>query len=578
MSQTQSATSPPPGLLKRCYLGFRERWFDHEEIQAQLRRWAEAFPDLVRLVSLGTTPEGRDLSLLIVGHEPDRARPSVWVDGNMHASELCGSAVALAIAETVLAVLLGEPVSGIEDPVRSRLEGPRYFIMPRISPDGAEEVLKRGRYVRSVPRDARTGKNRPRWLGADLDGDRRALVMRKKDPGGEFVEHPEHPGLMVLRGPDDHGPAYKLWPEGRIEDFDGFTVPDPGYLCDTATDLNRNFPYDWRPEPEQLGAGAWAGSTPEATAIIRFADAHPEIFLWLNLHTFGGCFIRPPGDGPDHKMNAADLSLFRWIGADAQRITGYPMVSGFAEFTYEPEKPLRGDLVEYAHRQRGCIAYVCELWDLFAQLGRSKPARFVDHYFELGRDGALALARWDREHNGGRVFQPWIPFTHPQVGDVEIGGLDLRFGVTNPPLDRLPRICADQTLSLLRVASLAPSLTLTVSRQTLSPDVSLVDVMVRNEGALGTRILREADKIPWNDGVSLHVEALGDVRVEGPVRKKLGHLDGWFHGPGSGTDSVFYTRSPGNHHERRERFMLTGPGRVRVTVEGSRMGALSWEG
>jgi len=39
---------------------------------------------------------------------PDRTRAAAWVDGNMHAVEVCGSSVALAIAEDVIALHRGE--------------------------------------------------------------------------------------------------------------------------------------------------------------------------------------------------------------------------------------------------------------------------------------------------------------------------------------------------------------------------------------------------------------------------------------------------------------------------------------
>ena len=37
--------------------------------------------------------------LVSIGPDLDRTRPAVWVDGNVHAAELVGSSVALAIAE-----------------------------------------------------------------------------------------------------------------------------------------------------------------------------------------------------------------------------------------------------------------------------------------------------------------------------------------------------------------------------------------------------------------------------------------------------------------------------------------------
>ena len=67
-------------------LGFRNAYLDHDRLTAQLRGWANAYPDLCRLTSLAKTPEGRDIWLLTVGVDPDRIRPAVWVDGNMHAA------------------------------------------------------------------------------------------------------------------------------------------------------------------------------------------------------------------------------------------------------------------------------------------------------------------------------------------------------------------------------------------------------------------------------------------------------------------------------------------------------------
>ena len=206
-----------------------------------------------------------------------------------------------------------------------------------MSPDGAECVLATGRYVRSAPRDRRQNREAPRWQRGDLDGDGQSLLMRIPHPAGEFVESGASAGLMVARRLDAAGPFYKLFPEGTIEPFDGTTIPDPHYLSDNQTDLNRNFPYAWMPDHVQPGAGDFPTSEPETRAVVEFAAAHPEIFAWLNLHTFGGVFIRPLGDKPDSKMHPGDLALYRQIGAWAEELTGYPMVSGFEEFTYEPD-------------------------------------------------------------------------------------------------------------------------------------------------------------------------------------------------------------------------------------------------
>src|SRR5262249_41838798 len=80
----------------------------------------------------------------------------------------------------------------------------------------------------------------------------------------------EHPGLMLPRRIEDEGPFYSMYPEGTIQNFDGFTVPGYDYLSDNAVDMNRNFPYEWAPEPKQKGAGISATSEPESRAVVEF--------------------------------------------------------------------------------------------------------------------------------------------------------------------------------------------------------------------------------------------------------------------------------------------------------------------
>ncbi len=131
---------------------FRERYLSYADLEAQLRAWADAYPDLVRLTTLGKTTEGRDLWLLTLGKDPDRARPSVLVDANMHATELCGSSVALAIAEDFLR-LHPEPDAALHAlPAHAqRLREILVHVVPRMSPDGAETILSTARYVPQQP-------------------------------------------------------------------------------------------------------------------------------------------------------------------------------------------------------------------------------------------------------------------------------------------------------------------------------------------------------------------------------------------------------------------------------------------
>jgi len=552
--------------------GFRSRYLKQAELEAQLRAWAEAFPSLVSLRSIGKSLEGRDLWVLVVGPEPDRVRPTVWIDGNMHASEVCGSSVALSIAEDMIRLHLEGTVHRLSAPVCARLKEVLFHVMPRMSPDGAEAVLTDSGYLRSNPRDRRPNRQHARWQSGDVDGDGLAQVMRVRDPGGEFVEAREFPGLLVPRTLDDEGPFYKLYPEGMIENFDGRHVPSPHFLADNDTDLNRNFPYSWAPEPEQAGAGSYPTSEPESRAVVEHITAHPEVFAWLNLHTFGGVFIRPPGDAADSTMNPEDLALYRQIGQWAESLTGYPMVSGFEEFLYEPEKPLHGDLIDFAYCQRGAIAYVCEVWDLFKQLGIARKKPFVDHYTQLTRDDLVALARWDAAHNAGRIFRGWTKERHPQLGEVEVGGVDPRVGIWNPPFDLLGGICVLQSQAFLRVAAMAPSLSIAkLEVKPLEADLSLVTVTVQNHGYLSTAGIASAKKLPWNEPLTLEIKGEGITMVGGDGWREIGHLDGWGRGLYGGA-SLIFQRSRGNMGTRVVEQVVRGRGKVQVRVGACRVG------
>ncbi len=558
---------------------FRNRYLDFDELSATLNGWAEAYPEITRLQSLGRTAEGRDLWLLVIGRDPDEIRPAVWVDGNMHAAELCGSSVALAIAEDILQLHVeGTAPRGMSAAVCEALAEIHFYVLPRISPDGAEQMLKECRYVRSNTRDERPNAGRSFWRSQDMDGDGRVLAMRVQDPTGEFVEAPEFENLMVLRTVDDEGPFYKLYPEGIIENYDGRNVPTPSFLSDSPTDLNRNFPWSWAPEHDQIGAGAYPGSEPESRAIVEFTSTRPNIFAWLNLHTFGGVGIRPLGHQPDSKMDQDDLAVFRQIGQWLEAATGYPMVSGYEEFLYEPDTPLHGDLTDYAYHQRGCVSYVVELWDLFAQVGLERKKPFVKSYMELSRDDTLAIARWDREHNQGRSIVAWEKYRHPQLGMVELGGVDRRVGMWNPPYELLPSVCDRHSAAFLRVAAMAPRIRIAEAAvEPLGGGLARVDILVENHGYLPSHVLNSAKKLDWNEPLYLEIECDGCALAEGSTRRTLGHLDGWGRGAGDGTGALHYPFGRGSTGSARVSLIVRGGGRLLLTVRSCRIGAVRRE-
>jgi len=255
------------------------------------------------------------------------------------------------------------------------------------------------------------------------------------------------------------------------------------------------------------------------------------------------------------------------------------MVSGFEEFLYEPEKPLKGDLADWAYHHRGTFSYVCELWDLAKQVGIEVRRPFIQTYDKVTRADLLKIVAWDREHNQGRVLGSWAPFHHPQLGPVEVGGVDPRFGIWNPPPERLGEVVRAQATAFLRVAAMLPDVRVSVaSVKALGEGVHLVDVLVENRGYLGTVGASTAARHAWCEPLRAVIEAPPGAAIEdGAALREIGHLDGWGSGVTDTAGQFAFARSRGNGSSKRVRFVVRGQGKVRVTVHSQRIGAVRVE-
>jgi hypothetical protein len=186
----------------------------------------------------------------------------------------------------------------------------------------------------------------------------------------------------------------------------------------------------------------------------------------------------------------------------------------------------------------------------------------------------LRLARWDRDENQSRVFRPWRRFEHPQLGEVEVGGLDPRVGVWNPSLSELGNVCRQQSLAFLHVAALSPALR--VESATVVPldgRLSRVDVAIGNHGYLPTTFLASAAQLDINEPVSIHCDGDGVTLVDpGQAQIELGHLEGWGRGLHSGLASVHYMRSTGSGHRAHQSYLVSGSGVLHLRIGSCRVG------
>ena len=239
-----------------------DRFYRYDDLSRLLHEYANEYPNLIQVQSIGKSHEGRDVWLVVATSSltgPDSEKPALWVDGNLHAPELAGSTAALYLIQSLVSRY------GKDGTVTECLDTRAFYIVPRVNPDGAEWAMaERPKIIRSSTRPYPYNEEPVDGLigNEDVDGDGRILTMRMRDPNGSWKAHPDEPRLMVRRDPvETGGTYYRLLPEGLLKNFDGTTIQVQ--IGQQGLDLNRNFPVAWRQEHEQPGAGPYPASEPE---------------------------------------------------------------------------------------------------------------------------------------------------------------------------------------------------------------------------------------------------------------------------------------------------------------------------
>lgn len=506
-----------------------DRFYRYRELTTLLEGFATRFPALAALSSIGKSHEGRDIwcmTLTNAATGPHDAKPGYFIDANIHAGEVTGSAVCL---ETIRHLLEGHGT----DPRATRLlDDYAVYVVPRVSVDGAEAYLTEADSLRASTRPWPPGPEPEGLRPEDLDGNGWIATMRVPDPAGPWKVSDRDPRLMVPREPDEAGGTYYwLLPEGRLTDH------VPGALIGEiplaprrrGLDLNRNFPAAWAPEGEQAGAGPYPLSEPETRALADFLLAHPNISGSQHYHTFSGVILRPSSRRADADFEPADLRRYQVVGAIGEQETGYRCISTYEEFTPDKRDLYPGMLLDWAYDHQGLLTFSTELWSLAAHLGR-EVANPLDFYFRHARteDDDLAMLAFVDEALGGVGFLPWTPFDHPQLGPVEIGGWQYKLVFQNAPGPLLPEIARRNTAFTVRAALCGPRVRVREARATaIAPGLWRVEAVVENQGFLpssGTA-RAQAAKAVRPDRLALEPGA-GVALVEGEAERTLGFLPG----------------------------------------------------
>lgn len=544
-------------MIPRC----GDRYLSLPELDAHAAALAAALPGWVRLETLGHSRQGRPILMLVLGQNDggqDR-RPGFWLDGGTHAAEWTGVIAALYAASR-WAVALVE-----DERARAWFARHTVYVVPCMSPDGYQAMFEGQPYLRSTLRPPREGQVRSGLEPADIDGDGVVRWMRWRDVAGTHVPDAEAPGYMrPRRVQDDPQDAWFVCTEGQFIAWDGQRWTEAPLRF--GHDLNRNFPAHWAPfSMFGMDGGAYPLSEPESRAVVEAFAARPRIAAALTNHTWTGALLTQPYRA-NSPLDDGDIELMEALGQQAVEGTGYRVIRVHPDFTYDASQPIIGVWADSMATTFGVPGFTLELWDPYAAAGTEvkDPARFFRK-----PDPAINRALFRHFAQAEGALSPWRPSLHPQLGPVEIGGLDVQRTVRNPPESLLKTECERGFL-------VAERLRLALPRVEARAGVreGLIELVLENQGALPTSALRRGEQIGAAPPVSASL-ALGEglTLLAGPEDQPLAHLDGWGNALGPFTSSPLYPQLPGRGHRAVARWWVRGQGEAKIRWSGGRGGA-----
>jgi Zinc carboxypeptidase len=259
----------------------RTTYRTYDEVQADLKKLAEQYPDMVRPVTLGTTFQGREIQGVEIADDvkADDGRPTFFLMGEHHAREWPSEEAALEYAFML--------VKDRADPrIAALLRNERTTVVPVVNVDGFVSTVEASAYD---PND-------------NLGG----------DPNVELAEAVAPPGGIL---------AY------RRKNCDG-EIPSGDAPCalQWGIDNNRNYGNLWggeggSPDPtSQSYKGPAPRSEPETQAVWDYSRTH-QVTALMTLHTIAALVLRPPGLHDAGK--APDEQRMKELGDAMGKATAY---------------------------------------------------------------------------------------------------------------------------------------------------------------------------------------------------------------------------------------------------------------
>ena len=524
-----------------------DHYYKYDEIKSNLEYFTNTYPDLCELTVNTETPEKRNQYLLTITNKKTGEalyKPALYVDGNIHAGEVTSSMASMHMIDYLLTNYESE------EEIQELLDNTTIYVIPRVSPDGAEHYLTTPFTYRSTNQP-----HKPEAGGideVDLDNDGVIRMMRIPSAYGAWKIDPNDNSSMVLRSPSDiKGEFYDIYPEGVLEEYDGLENLKSKKM-NYDMDFNRNVPYYWFNEARQVGAGDYPLSAVETKAIVDFALSHQNICGACLGHTSGGIILYPPGVKETKDISYNDSKRLKALANMGKEELDYKPVNIFESFISDKSAPDSGALDDWFFGDQGVPAFTVEYWDINKKAG--VPIDWEKYFKEEPTERLErfnACMKWVKE-NAKEYYKDWEEYDNPTFGKVEVGGFNYKFTHQNPPENLLLNECEGGTRFYLRFAKALPHIVIDeVETNKVDEGIYEVNVIVGNTSYLPTNLTDEAFKAKVNKPIIVKCD--GGELISGKREEKIESLAGY-----SETDTgVYYYGNLSTEENAKARKKLT---------------------
>lgn len=337
-------------------------YHSYDQVIQEMKDLQAKYPDLVKMVSIGKTSEGRDIMAMKISkgvNTDDSGKPGFLITGTHHAREWMALESPFHIAKKLATEY------GSDEKIKNRLDNSTVWVVPMVNPDGYEYSRTQYSFWRKNRQPIHKDQIPPQIAG-NMKADDSGIVAYGVDLNRNYFD-----------GNKDHFEYYRPpgdTPESTDDDFGG------GWFPSVSDDPDQD-----------TYRGPEGSSENETKSLLKFWLNNNNIHGIVNHHSYGRKIMYPFGVKED---SVANIEVYKEIGSRMSAAIGdekYSVIQSSDLYTAS------GDPDDFAHLN-GKLSFTIEIGNSF-----QPNASEIDPTNKRIYNANMAFLDWMIEHKGDLI-------------------------------------------------------------------------------------------------------------------------------------------------------------------------------